>query len=410
MSHDATNWAIKQRGIKPALKVVLWNLCDRYHPDNGCFPSQETLAEDCEVPRSTLNTYLSELEGLGLILREQRRDKGSKRQQRTRYFFPFEPDFAAKKAEKPSPETGLGSDEAESRNQGEPSPEIGESRVQNLDSNLVREPVREPVSEREGASEREGGQEPQADERAEGRAVIERAFRRFFHGWKTAISDSEHEARREWASLSPDERAAAWERSAEYQAAALSTGRKYLCSAAVYLREKRWEKLPVRQAVQAAPAVEGPFGKGWGALRLAELLKPARALPAIPRLVQQMILDGKIDCEAEERERLGKFGWPAVADMHERASAYRGVIVAPDIKALGAGFVQVRVGGDVFDAWKRLHYARRWPWLPDTGNQQYVYFPALSADVKMDLDDAVSAAMNEFAARLREVRGDEHAA
>src|SRR5690349_12995544 len=96
MSHDATNWAIKQRGIKPALKIVLWNLCDRYHPDNGCFPSQDTLAADCEVSRSSLNTYLDELEDRGLIAREQRRERGSNRQERTRYRFPFEPDFTPK--------------------------------------------------------------------------------------------------------------------------------------------------------------------------------------------------------------------------------------------------------------------------------------------------------------------------
>ncbi|WP_210202660.1 helix-turn-helix domain-containing protein [Sinorhizobium sp. BJ1] len=62
MSHEATNWAINQRGIKPALKVVLWHLCDRYNPDMGCFSSQDTLAYDCEMARSTLNVHLTELE------------------------------------------------------------------------------------------------------------------------------------------------------------------------------------------------------------------------------------------------------------------------------------------------------------------------------------------------------------
>ncbi|MGO8091016.1 helix-turn-helix domain-containing protein [Rhizobium leguminosarum] len=106
MSHDATNWAIKQHGIKPALKVVLWNLCDRYHPDNGCFPSQETLAADWEVSRSALNTHLDELEARGLIAREQQRARGTNRMERTRYSFAFEADFVARKTETPSPESG----------------------------------------------------------------------------------------------------------------------------------------------------------------------------------------------------------------------------------------------------------------------------------------------------------------
>ncbi|PKP62913.1 MAG: GntR family transcriptional regulator, partial [Alphaproteobacteria bacterium HGW-Alphaproteobacteria-8] len=36
MSHDATNWAIQRRGLKPATKIVLWHLCDRHNPDFGC--------------------------------------------------------------------------------------------------------------------------------------------------------------------------------------------------------------------------------------------------------------------------------------------------------------------------------------------------------------------------------------
>lgn len=27
MSHDATNWAIQRRGLKPTTKIVLWDIC-----------------------------------------------------------------------------------------------------------------------------------------------------------------------------------------------------------------------------------------------------------------------------------------------------------------------------------------------------------------------------------------------
>ena len=67
MSHRATNWAIKQRGLKPATKIVLWHLADRHNPDIGCFPSQERLADECEMSRSTLNLHLKKLENLGVV-------------------------------------------------------------------------------------------------------------------------------------------------------------------------------------------------------------------------------------------------------------------------------------------------------------------------------------------------------
>ena len=66
MSHRATNWAILQRGLKPATKIVLWHLCDRHNPDFGCSPTQARLAADAEMSVSALNEHLAKLEGAGL--------------------------------------------------------------------------------------------------------------------------------------------------------------------------------------------------------------------------------------------------------------------------------------------------------------------------------------------------------
>ena len=199
MSHAATNWAIQQRGLKPTTKIVLWHLCDRYNPDYGCFPSQEQLAHDCEISRSTLNEHLKALEMASLIRRVKRRTPGSKRQLSTRYILGFEtgfksqngggettggddqetsfecpdagsltgpnpcPDFrhgdgdenlnsskglGPKSASNPCPETAHG---AVSDLDAELCPDWRRSRVSNPDSNLVREPVKEE----EGARERE---------------------------------------------------------------------------------------------------------------------------------------------------------------------------------------------------------------------------------------------------------------
>ncbi|MDB6182971.1 helix-turn-helix domain-containing protein [Paracoccus fistulariae] len=186
MSHEATNWAIKQRGLKPTTKIVLWHLCDRFNPDYGCFPSQDRLAHDCEISRSTLNDHLGQLEAVGLLRRVPRLDPVTKRQLPTRYILGFEPGFTPV-AVVPCPETGHGQDQdVESRDStdvcdddamadalpcpdfghgdeaspvsdfsAEPCPENPESRVRISDTNPVREPLSKPVKEEEGAQARE---------------------------------------------------------------------------------------------------------------------------------------------------------------------------------------------------------------------------------------------------------------
>ncbi len=130
MSHKATNWAIQQRGLSPVTKLVLWHLSDRHNPDFGCFPSQDQLAADVEISRASLNVHLEKLQAAGLIRRERRVDEATHRQKSTRYILGFEDDFHAE----PCPESGHG-------NGQKPCPDFAKSRVQNLDTNLVREPV-----------------------------------------------------------------------------------------------------------------------------------------------------------------------------------------------------------------------------------------------------------------------------
>ena len=186
MSHDATNWAIKQRGLKPTTKIVLWHLCDRFNPDYGCFPSQARLAHDCEISRSTLNDHIGQLEATGLLRRIPRIDPKTKRQLPTRYILGFEPGFIPADVV-PCPETGHGCSpqglDVETAAEiapiaansvgprpdlghgidakpvsgfcPDPCPENGQSRVRNPDTNLVREPLSKPVKEEEGAQARD---------------------------------------------------------------------------------------------------------------------------------------------------------------------------------------------------------------------------------------------------------------
>jgi len=138
MSHEATNWAIKQRGLKPATKIVLWYLCDRYHPDHGCFPSQETLAEDCEMSVRSVYTHITELQEKGLlkvVVRDVK--KASGRFKSNFYILGCDPTFAQYSVP-PSAKSSGG------KNERPPSANLRSHRRQNLPTNSVREPVKEP--------------------------------------------------------------------------------------------------------------------------------------------------------------------------------------------------------------------------------------------------------------------------
>ena len=118
MSHRATDRAIQQRGLRPATKLVLWHLCDRHNPDHGCFPSQQMLAADVEMSRSTVNEHLTLLEQHGLIRRERRNDPSTRKQMSTCYLLGFEAGFERE----PCPVSGHGNDP-------EPCPKNPESQI-----------------------------------------------------------------------------------------------------------------------------------------------------------------------------------------------------------------------------------------------------------------------------------------
>jgi len=92
LSHPAINWAMRQRGLKPATKIVLLVLADRYNPAFGCFPDQATIAEDAEMSRASVNVHLDLLEERGLISRATSVDNATKRQRPTEYILNFDKD------------------------------------------------------------------------------------------------------------------------------------------------------------------------------------------------------------------------------------------------------------------------------------------------------------------------------
>lgn len=68
MSHYMTALAMKQVGLKPATKIVLYYLADHHNGETGkCFPSLQRLAEVCEMSKRSVQTHLTELEERKLI-------------------------------------------------------------------------------------------------------------------------------------------------------------------------------------------------------------------------------------------------------------------------------------------------------------------------------------------------------
>lgn len=404
MSHHATNWAIAQRGIKPALKVVLWHLADCHNPAyGGTFPSQEYLAERCEIPRSTLNGYLDQLESAGLIARERRRKKGSSRQERTRYYFPFEARFTQFCSADPSPESGHGYDEAVSRNGQKPSPEIDESRVQNLDSNPVREPVRESVKEKHAPEDDFDPVSEYADAEDNSKSLERRVkvleMGRHGNPWPGALSKSTQWAVTQFEKLSPEDRDLAEERRDDYLKAC--NGKPVALG--VYLRDRKFLDVVPKRAFEGASdgSVPAPFfGPVWGAARVVAFLRGSRRIE-LPENIRDTVRqsfeklgrsqryangkgltiadDGSLifpaDFEVQEmqRRRITE-GFPEVNRLHDFSKGPASIDARYGRLKPFCEFVPL--GCDVWEDWRRWHDDNAFPWLPDAGAMKGAWFPA----------------------------------
>jgi len=79
VSHYMTALAMKQQGLKPATKIVLYWLADHHNGETGlCFPSLNRLALLTEMDKSTVVRHIDTLATLGLVerVRSNREDGG----------------------------------------------------------------------------------------------------------------------------------------------------------------------------------------------------------------------------------------------------------------------------------------------------------------------------------------------
>jgi len=135
MSHEATNWAFKQRGLKPSTRVVLLALADCHNPHHGCFPSKKTLAADCELSERAVYEHIKVLESIGLVHVTAVFSRAKGQFSSNRYLLAFEADFPRQIL--PSADISNGS--APSL----PSADFADYRRQILPNNPVIEPRKE---------------------------------------------------------------------------------------------------------------------------------------------------------------------------------------------------------------------------------------------------------------------------
>lgn len=382
MSHKATNWAVEQRGLKPGTKIVLWHLADRHNKDHGCFPSQALLANDCEMSRASVNNHLNTLEEHGLIRRVQTRNSKTFKQENTRYLLAFEDDFTTKNTgvenggnpQKPCPEIGHGNEHGPmSKNEQIPCPKNSDSRVQNLDTNPVKEPGTQP------------GNAHARDEReleARSKKQIDNMFWKLVKDWPKLKGMPKAKARVPFEQLSEKEQDEALEKRDVWFDLLKSQDKDHVPAPSTYCREKLWKDIPEdfgKNALQGETSAAPPFGKKWGAIRFSCLmLEPTGSLPKLTSGQEQMITQGLYSRDDLLREKRAMHGWPRVNTMHERAiHGRKGVACDPALAGLTDLFGQVHRGSPAWIAWRDLHAKKGWPWFgPDRDCPEWVWMPA----------------------------------
>ncbi len=399
-------------------KVIAARLAD--HADDegrGIFPSVDKLAAECNCDRRTARRALKQFveEGILVVVKAGGRGPSST----TRYDFDMavlcalplardrikssedEPETTENKGDKMPPlkkEKGgavskKGGTVSEKGGAVPPKPSItvnnhhsnAQARTAAADSGLEKDP------EISGQSEKE----------------IEAGFKRNIVKWPTGATDSHANGRRAWRALTDEERIAAEERLDDYIALYESHGRSRFCAFAKYCQERKWQNLPERKPEpERTHLPAAPFGKLWGACRLAELTKSPSAMPMPPDFIKRKIDAGGEESERYKRAYIARHGWPIVNRMHEQAAQGQGNAVPVDFESLAERFDKCRSDSPLFAAWKAAHEQRAWPWFGERV-PEWVWLPLpVEPDAHEGEAAFVNAAIEDFKAALAASEGN----
>jgi hypothetical protein len=360
-------------------KAIAVKLAD--HADDegkGIWPSLARLAASCDVSESTARRTLAEFvsEGLLKLVKEGGNGPGST----NRYDFdlavldsmPGALEVTQTRQEKGVTVTPLENAKGVTdNNKGVTDDAEGCHR----DTQTIIEPSGNHHSQpREGATVPPDGAEREVD--PDSGKEAERTFKRFAPTWPTWVSDSTPAARRAWDALPPGERERAAELAPAYLAAEKASGRTKTCALAVYLAERRWEKLaPSTVKAMTSPRHELPaYGKAWMAWRL-HLLATMPARHWQPTAAQRaMISAGKGHMFDDVRRHAQH---PLVHALDIDAERGLGRRLKPGEEAPDAdSFVRIKRGSDEWHAWQHWHQERDWPWINPPKHVEWVFLPS----------------------------------
>ncbi|MBZ9719114.1 helix-turn-helix domain-containing protein [Mesorhizobium sp. AD1-1] len=208
--------------------------------------------------------------------------------------------------------------------------------------------------------------DPEKERAREEEKAVERWLKKTHPGWPSFVSDSMPKALAAARMLTVEEREAAAERIGDYLTNAKVGGRTVICTFAVYLSEKRWEKLPPKAEVVGRPDdYAPPFGPVWMGFIAAQLVAgPENAAGSTP---------------GEK--------WPKVDALYRKARLGQGHSFGDRWHALKGAMEVVPVGTPLWNEWRAWFARQGWPWLPDPG--RVAYFPVGGPEALAEFEQAV---------------------
>jgi hypothetical protein len=229
------------------------------------------------------------------------------------------------------------------------------------------DPSLDPSLERE--REREDGEENPKRVEARGWALLK--------DWPGFAGMPKEPAMKVWRAMSAEDRDKAERRFAGWLALLKAQKKSHIPAPSSYFGQKLFDDVPDPQEAQKPlVTLAKPFGPLWQAARLKLLFLPPANVPPPSGFLRDLLERQDNVGEAARRDRRAKLGWPAVNAMHERAASRQGVSAATALEPLAELMEAVPVGSETFEAWRREHELRGWPWLPDPGGMPVVFFPA----------------------------------
>ncbi|TWF53250.1 hypothetical protein [Neorhizobium alkalisoli] len=207
-----------------------------------------------------------------------------------------------------------------------------------------------------------------------------REVRKVHREWPTFLSDSIPKVEKAALEL-PDDARQAGLQMAPLFVRNCKERKNNVCSFAVYLRERRWERLTDIgiAAEPKRPEAYTRFSRAGHALRLYELVQPIGHLPTMPAALQLVCEAGEHPDATDAERKMSvkirsdhrkRWGWPAV-----NAMAGKSRILVPDwLLKISETFATIDAGSHALSGWMELFERRSWPWFPD--NMERYFFPA----------------------------------